>query len=167
MVQPILPQLPGKAASMGRNFCGIPWESVWLQEKEQGQGKAVPESRQTCRMQVCLRDPWGSCAKDKGLSQGESLDGRESIEDSQGYRRCHWNRAKANRPEWSSHTQDADLLMARLPGGSVGKEPTYYESTSLLFLENKATHRQSQLISLISTLESCGKWSIRTKEERD
>jgi len=48
----------------------------------------VPESRQRCRMQVCLREPWRSCAKDKGLSRGESLDGREGIEDSQGYGQC-------------------------------------------------------------------------------
>lgn len=44
-VQPIPSSAgPGKAASMGRNFYGIPWES-WLQEKEQAEGKKLEGGR--------------------------------------------------------------------------------------------------------------------------
>ena len=83
----------------------------------------MPESRQTCRMQVCLRDPWRS-AKDKGLSRGESLDGRESVEDSQGYGQCPLKQSQGQpaRVKLSPRMQLSSRWPG-FPGGSVGKEP--------------------------------------------
>lgn len=119
---PSLPQLPGKAASMDRNFA----ESLGngLTAGKTAGEKAVPESGQKCRVQVCLKEPWRSCAKDKGLFQGESLDGRESGEDGQGYGQCPLNQSQGQ-PARAKHSprMRTSYWWPGFPRGSVGKEP--------------------------------------------
>lgn len=86
MVQPIL-SAPGKAASMAEILRETLGKRFDCRKKEQGRRQCQRVDR---RVGAGLpKGSLGKLAKDKGLSQGESLDGRESIEDSQATGSAH------------------------------------------------------------------------------